>query len=307
MPIGPIFPDPCFAAKYLAIETWNRIAFARTIPGTKIFETTITQNILFNILYQQKMYGGLNEITILESTDEYKNGSDILLSIQLDTDKYVEFAIQSKILYHTSRYLRSGNYRAMNHRVGSKQQVDILIDYADDNDMIPLYLLYNFINGFRSTTAYCGTRNPKQHGCTIVDANYIKRNFISAGRVPTFAQLHPGNAVPWCILFCDHRKSFDDIIKALKLPSTIDQGKFYKTSDTIHDRAGWSVIDLDIEIDMRQDVEDDKAQIDFIEVPEPSYKLIETFPGFSNQKEYRYEFHPGFKIIIERSNRRTTK
>ena len=42
-------PNLCDLFKLLAIETWKRIEYAYLKPRVKVFETTITQNLIFSI------------------------------------------------------------------------------------------------------------------------------------------------------------------------------------------------------------------------------------------------------------------
>ncbi|MES1218871.1 MAG: hypothetical protein ABUT20_25420 [Bacteroidota bacterium] len=66
-------PNLCDLFKLLSIETWKRMEYAYLKPSARLFETTITQNIIFTINAYNDQYG-LN-IQILEAEDEKTNGT----------------------------------------------------------------------------------------------------------------------------------------------------------------------------------------------------------------------------------------
>lgn len=70
----------CDLFKLLSIETRKRIEYAYLKPGIKVFETTITQNLIFSINAYNDQYG-LN-IEIFEARDEATNGNDLELVIR---------------------------------------------------------------------------------------------------------------------------------------------------------------------------------------------------------------------------------
>ena len=49
-------PTECNWFQFFAQETWDRIGFARTRKGLKIFETTITQNLIFEYQASMELY-----------------------------------------------------------------------------------------------------------------------------------------------------------------------------------------------------------------------------------------------------------
>lgn len=77
-------PNLCELFKLLSIETWKRIEYAYMKPGVKVFETTLTQNIIFTINAYNDQYG-LN-IEIYESLNERVNGNDMELIIKYPKD-----------------------------------------------------------------------------------------------------------------------------------------------------------------------------------------------------------------------------
>ena len=73
-------PNLCDLFKLLAIETWKRIEYAYIKERIKVYETTLTQNLIFSINAYSDQYG-LN-IDIFEATDEKTNGNDLELIIK---------------------------------------------------------------------------------------------------------------------------------------------------------------------------------------------------------------------------------
>jgi hypothetical protein len=177
-------------------ETWERIGFARTRKGLRIFETTITQNIIFNIHQQNP-----SQFVIYEATDEKTNGNDIELFIETEKG-FLFLAIQSKIIYKTN------DYRKMDH---GNQHCN-LMDYAFSRGGIPFYLLYNYSNKFTIVDkSVCGIPCvEKDFGCTLITADFIRENYYAKQKmnkkgelkwkVPCFSDLHPAPAIPWFIL-----------------------------------------------------------------------------------------------------------
>jgi hypothetical protein len=123
--------------KRISWSVWDRIGFARTRRGLKIFETTITQNLLFNIMYAHQ-YLKL-PIYLFEAHSEATNGNDIEFFIQCGNN-YVLFPVQAKIIYPNNKY------KMIDHLVGGKQQIDLLTDYAKQKQGYPIYWLYNYVN-----------------------------------------------------------------------------------------------------------------------------------------------------------------
>lgn len=58
---------------------WNRIRFAWERPSMKIYETTITQNLIFDLVLQDEL--GHFPVKIFESLDEKTNGNDLELFV----------------------------------------------------------------------------------------------------------------------------------------------------------------------------------------------------------------------------------
>lgn len=95
----------------------------------------------------QRVYH-IKGLRIQEAKNEKTNGADILLCL-VKNGKAICYALQAKIIYHTSKKKHpNGDYRQMHHTVkkSGKHQINLLLDYAKAEKFIPLYLMYNYVN-----------------------------------------------------------------------------------------------------------------------------------------------------------------
>jgi predicted ATPase len=181
--------DICQKMIDLSYQTWNRVNFVRdnTFP-LKIRETTITENILFELATFSKDCG-FKKIEAFEAISEKRNGNDIEFFIQQPNGQYIFYPMQAKIIYKTNKYEQI----PYTTNSGSSQN-KLLLNYAKTRHGIPLYLLYNYYN---KDASY------KNYGCSIVDAHYINSTFSSSIH-PSFVDLHISTkaASPWYVLVC---------------------------------------------------------------------------------------------------------
>ncbi|CAN1578039.1 hypothetical protein MCERE19_04256 [Spirosomataceae bacterium] len=167
--------------KLISISVWKRIEFVWKTNNLRISETTITENLLFE-LWQKS-----SNIQFYEATDEKTNGNDI--AIYLETSKgYIYLPTQAK------RIEKSNRYTEIHHKEGIQRKN--LIKHAGDKNFqgFPLYLLYSF-------NQHCNFPN---YGCSFVDAEYIESHFPYKKhcKTPTFKDFIPKVAIP-----------FDEILK----------------------------------------------------------------------------------------------
>jgi hypothetical protein len=196
-------PNLCDLFKLLAIETWKRIEYGYLKPGIKVFETTITQNLIFSINAYRDQFN-LN-IEIFEALNEKVNGNDFELLIRFPNEELEYYApVQAKKIY------RSGKYISMDHGA----QIESLRTYALSKDAKPFYLLYNFT----TTPLREGIvlSNPMElTGCSFVPAEFLFSNYYNkrtikkkdgtsrtTWKIPEFYDLHPINAFPWHEVVC---------------------------------------------------------------------------------------------------------
>src|SRR5437879_9497855 len=98
-PLNP--PDECDVFKAAAKDSWVRIRFSRIKPRLKIHETTITQNLVYEMRLLKSVYPHLG-FTLFESTMEDTHGDDLELCIEQNDGRVLTYALQAKIIYHTS-------------------------------------------------------------------------------------------------------------------------------------------------------------------------------------------------------------
>jgi len=221
-----INPDICDIFKAAAKDTWARIQFSRTTPRLRIHETTITQNLVYEMRLLQEEFHHL-DYTLYESTNEAAHGDDLELCIMQPGGSVVTFAIQAKIIHHRGKspsQLKDGIYKNLKHTVGKgaakRNQVDLLLDYSRLNGFIPIYLLYNYV----LSPAHPPADQPLQ-GCTVISAVLLKKEFPRAdGGLRDnvkYSDLHPTHAIAWHELVCSQLGSRPDKIKEdFELPKT---------------------------------------------------------------------------------------
>lgn len=251
--------DFCQKMIDLSHDTWDRINFTRinSLP-LKIYETTITQNLLFELAKFSENCE-FKQVKAYEAKNEKVNGNDIEFFIQQPNGQYKFLPMQAKILYHPSNKYEKIPYKKQNQN---------LINYANVNTYnikgTPLYLLYNY---------YPLDPSFRDFGCSIVGAKYIQNNFSK--NTPTFDDLHISNNVasPWYTLICNVIDNGQNI-------SQTDQElyDFYKsdssscTKDTFINQENWQEIDLLDNGDMKKDqsiIEDD-FETEFL----PKYRVV---------------------------------
>lgn len=197
-------PGLCNLFKFIASETWNRLAFAYARRERSLYETTLTQNLVFTIQSFVQEYPNLN-IEILEAADEATNGNDLELILRFPAEnKEFYAAIQAK------KIDRNGRYYKLEHG----RQIEHLIAYADSNNAMPLYLLYNSVA--KPQFPY---PNVQEWGCSLISAHYLRDNYYQKRwftakngqgtwkwKFPHFYDLHPTHALPWHQLVCEIEK-----------------------------------------------------------------------------------------------------
>ncbi len=290
LPAGS-YPTICDLFKAGADDTWNRIAFSRTTPRLKIHETTITQNLVYEMNLLQTKYPLLG-FTLYESRLEKTNGDDLELCVLHDDGNTYTYAIQAKIIYHPSQkkppFLQKGHYPQMKHYVGKKRknQVELLINYAKrpTHGYVPLYLLYNCIYKYFRQMGY----RKSAYGCTVVSAYYLKRKHgLADGNLShkvTFANLHPGAATPWESLICD-LISTDTAGLATRFELPPDHPLSKRPVTEILSDPDWLLFTTDQETGKTN-------------VPSPAYREEQIDKVMSKEKLNTQGFRPKFRIVI---------
>lgn len=179
--------------KYISIETWNRIGFVNNFGNSydKIYEVTITQNIMFEIS-KFMLINKLNFIEIYESDKESLHGNDLLLCIEINK-RFVKIPIQSKIINFKDD---DGVYKSIFHSNRTNGvQIDLLDAYAKDvaKSNVALYLFYNYKKDFNQ-------KDNSLYGCSFINTTNL-RNIMAGKTKIDFNDLHPNPAEPFYKLF----------------------------------------------------------------------------------------------------------
>lgn len=184
--------------RHFSILTWNKLGFSFYKNRLKIYETTITQDLLFQFMLLEKESN--LAIELFESNLEETNGND--LEILIETEKgYIMLPCQAKIIKRGSN-----KYTMINHSVKNKYQIELLLEYGLKKKGAPIYLFYNFCDNIE--WIYEVSKEIKfdisEYGCSFVLAENIS-SIISinidgnkkAYKIPSFIDIHPKLAKPF--------------------------------------------------------------------------------------------------------------
>lgn len=185
-------------AEDFAKYTWGRLNFVYHHKQARLYETTITDDLIFQI---NQRFVDKGAVLLLEHADnEKRNGNDIEFVVEYQ-NQFIIFPIQAKRIYAKQRYPRFSHENQLKH----------LMMYAKKVGGVPLYLLYNYNpRNFTHPAILCGKNLTTEHyGCTLVRADFIRDHFAnanegknkSAWKIPSFSCLHPEHAFPWHLLF----------------------------------------------------------------------------------------------------------
>lgn len=259
--------------------TWHKIGFIRKNQFLKITETSVTQDLVFQ-LYLLSLTKAL-PIKLYESKLENTNGND--LEILLETPQgYVMFPAQAKIIYANHKY------HSITHQVKGRYQIDLLMNYAKKIKGIPLYLLYNTCldNKIYTQVSNVSVYDIESFGCSITSAQVIKQNFYRKSysgnwKIPGFADLHCSVAYPLSTLVC----SFSNLLKEAFINSSFlyfdhrEQIQFYST-EQINKDPRWKNI-----------------------LPAPEMGRLSPNELSIKQKNYNYiyRFNPKFRLVFSQT------
>ncbi|UFS63639.1 hypothetical protein LOH54_05775 [Sulfurimonas sp. HSL-3221] len=266
----------CTKMTDLSHDTWYRLKFTRTNASQlKLFETTITQNLLFE-LAKFSEHCTFKQVKAFEAINERVNGNDIEFFVQQPNGKYLFFPMQAKVLYPSNKY----------EQIPYKNQNTDLINYASKKKGYPLYLLYNYSP---QHTSY------QHYGCSIVDAHYMKSIFNSIN--PTFDDLHVHSskyiypvASTWQSLICDSIFSKNNSYTNKIIKKVYNNEKYSLNQDEVMEEGEWKEVTL--ATSAKRADEDVMTRIEIIKKKEDS--------DFLNQGESGFDigFAPKYKIIV---------
>jgi len=197
--------------KMISINIWARIEFARNRKGLKIFETTVTQEILHFIMFAAS--NSHFDIKLFEAKSENANGNDIECFIETEKG-FILLPMQAKIIYEDFKYPQ------IDHQVGKDEQIDLLIEYARKKKGYPLYLLYNYHNdeSLLEKIEFETKIHHRLYGISYLDALHLKENYFQkrinrkgekTWLIPSFKDLHPKMAKPFYKILDKHGLSSD--------------------------------------------------------------------------------------------------
>lgn len=226
----------CSWASIYSMLTWNKIGFTRSVNRGRIYETSLTQDLVFQFYLQAKTSG--LPIEIFEAWDETTNGNDLDFFIQKD-GSYVHLPVQAKLIG------KDGRYTKIRHHVSGVSQLDALMEYAKKKGGVPLYLLYNHAFGYELfDDDHERERSIEEYGCSLIHADYIKQNYqkVKNGKIswiiPRFEDLHRSPAFPLSELFCGLMKQpLQDWPGILQINRSIDPARY--TYDEITNEEIW--------------------------------------------------------------------
>jgi len=218
--------------------TWHKIGFVRKRQFLRITETSITQDLAFQ-LYLLSLSQTL-PVKLYESKLENTNGNDLEIFIETPQG-YVIFPTQAKIIHSNHKY------SSIAHKVGGRYQIDLLLNYAKKIKGIPLYLMYNTCldSKMYKRVADISGYNIESFGCSIASAKVVKQEFQvnsvqDKWKIPNFADIHCSIAYPLSLLAC----SFSNLSKENFINASLlyfnhrDQINFYST-EQINDDPLW--------------------------------------------------------------------
>ncbi|WP_438710323.1 DUF6615 family protein [Aquimarina muelleri] len=283
----------------ISINVWDRIAFARSRKGFKIYETTITQDILYQLALASEV--SKHGVKLFEAKSEKTNGNDIECYVKVN-DGFMFFPMQAKLMYSDNSYAQIA------HRRGKIDQIDLLVDYAKCKKGYPLYLLYNgFPGSMRLDKLTQSYNQTKSYGVSFTSAIHIKKNFQNKygrikgdpiWRIPTFQDLHTKFSRP-----------FPALANLSNYP--------LNAHEVIEQKLRFHPVDYDIAVYSKEELLEDNSWVDLTPdngliskpdkntVTEPVVDCI-NHTSISNKFGYKHasenEFKPKFRLILSNND-----
>lgn len=148
---------------------WDRLREARK-HSYQVGEESITDFLVLNI---KKWGEGKIVIDTFTRHKEAVNGSDWEWWFTGSSGKWLGMRVQAKVLK-----LKSEKYEYLHHSNKNGQQVDLLIQDANRNGLVPLYCMYtNWRPGDYQASWKCNTYKPsvRHYGTAILNPDEVKR------------------------------------------------------------------------------------------------------------------------------------
>lgn len=185
----------------MASSTWQRICLGEAHKISQGEETITDLNLL------EIARVNCPEVQVIKTSKvkEKDKGTDWEWWIGNNRIGWLRYAVQAKKISSNSSI-----YKTLNHQVNSTPQINILEQYAKENNAIPLYCFYNYLkdnpkkllnNYWKCNLSY----EVEQFGCTVTPSNNVRtvlnkrgeRNFYS---LHNFAQTKPWRCLVRCPL-----------------------------------------------------------------------------------------------------------
>ena len=186
----------------IAADTWWTLKLSREC-NVRLGEETLTDRLVLNFMLFKPSYYKLFQCT---KKEESQRGTDLEIRIHDVGTHAATLAVQAKKLSPPNEPHLRGHYRLDGK---AESQLNILETYSRTADAVPLYLLYNYVDGCDINRYWhcCRYLNAKQLGCTLVPSRNIRQAFKGPDR-NNFDWIHKScRALPWhCLFDCTQRR-----------------------------------------------------------------------------------------------------
>ncbi len=165
----------CEITSRISRWTWNRLREARN-HGFQLGEESITD---FLLLKMKKEGKGQIIVESFTRHEEATNGSDWECWIKGTSGQWLGMRIQAKVLN-----LKSEKYEQLHHSNRHGQQVDLLIEDAKKNGLVPLYCMYSNWNpiAYKTKSNCCTSINSVRHyGTALLNPDKVKTHAKTKG------------------------------------------------------------------------------------------------------------------------------
>lgn len=181
----------CNLFELIAENVWDSITYNHRAK-VQASELGITNGIVSVVRTHQSLNHNFG-VWSNPGVDEAVNGGDIDIFIETETDQFLWYALQAKVLKKEGRY----------DGLISKRQWDKLSNLQKQLKCIPFFLFYNGIDKKPETFKDCCGHeiNEKQFGCTIVEIGKVKNIAILKSN-PRYSDFNPEYGHPWRELVC---------------------------------------------------------------------------------------------------------
>lgn len=222
----------------IAEDTWWRIKHSWDWKF-RFGEETLTELLVSDFVrFMPNNY----ELYQCTKKEESQRGTDLAILIHDVGTHAAILAVQAKKLYPPNKPHLRGRYW-LDGKAAS--QLNILETYSRTVDAVPLYLLYNYVDGCDINRYWhcCRCLDEKQLGCTLVPSRNIRQAFKDYKR-KNFDWLHESRrALPWhCFFDCTQRRGHQGQTEARRSLSLLRE-LFGASDDPSYDWVNFEPVD----------------------------------------------------------------